>query len=569
MTNTKWTGLAALCGSALLLMSSACSMASMSKGADVDNGVGGGTGGSIISGSGGGAGGAGGGCTDASQCPTGYTCESSRCVPPEKETDHGLDNSPPVATPHYVYALNPTAASVARIDPVSLAIEAVPVGPQPVALSAMPGEDAALALSFADASLSLIDSRTLPSHVTRVPLRRQYSRLTVSSDGAWAVAWPDPSTAPTSGAEGVFALVDLVQARAGAPASQVVLERAGGYRITTVVFRTDNDVATKLHVFAKATVSTFDLSTPASQLPARLTLPASMSADVASREIAATADGHVVMLRSTVAAELASFDGAALTVAPISEVATDLDLLPDGTAAVVALRTAGEVAYVRIPQDLAQPANIARFPVDGGVVGQVALPPVVPPSGMFALVYSNAEGDESFSRIDLPSGAVTHYPLEKLVAEIGLSPDAKSAIILHKSNPNTAASDPYEAAVDRDEGYSVFDVGTGFWQLKRTGIVRPTRYAFSPKGGYIGVALRDDTHQRFSLDAVNLGTLVSTSLSLASAPLFMGTVPEAPGITPHRVFVSQDHPAGRISVIQLDSGQVRTATGFTLNGEIQ
>jgi hypothetical protein len=49
----------------------------------------------------------------------------------------------------------------------------------------------------------------------------------------------------------------------------------------------------------------------------------------------------------------------------------------------------------------------------------------------------------------------------------------------------------------------------------------------------------------------------------------MGTVPEAPGITPHRVFVSQDHPAGRISVIQLDSGQVRTATGFTLNGDIQ
>ncbi len=567
MKTWTWTGLTALGSCGALFALAACSASGMSPGDFVDNGAGGGTGGSIISGGAGGGGGA--GCTSATECPAGYTCEAGRCVAPEQETNRGLDGSPPVATPHYVYALNPTAASVARIDPVSLAIEAVPVGPQPVALSAMPGEDAALALSYADASLSLIDSRTLPSRVTRIALRRQYSKLTVSGDGAWAVAWPEPSTAPTSGAEGVFALVDLVRARAGAPVSQVVLERAGGYRITTVVFRTDADIATRLHVFAKASVSTFDLTVPATQLPARLTLPASMSADVASREITSTRDGHVVMLRSTVAPELASFDGAALTVAPISEVATDLDLLPDGTAAVAALRTAGELAYIRIPQDLAQPSNIARFPVDGGVVGQVALPPVVPSSGMFALVYSNAEGDESFSRVDLPSGAVTRYPLEKLVDEIGLSPDAKSAIILHKANPGTTATDLYEAAVDRDQGYSVFDVGTGFWQLERTGVIRPTRYAFSPQGGYVGVALRDDGHQRFSLDAVNLGTLVSTSLSLASAPLFMGTVPEAPGITPHRVFVSQNHPAGRISVIQLDSGQVRTATGFTLNGEIQ
>lgn len=85
----------------------------------------------------------------------------------------------------------------------------------------------------------------------------------------------------------------------------------------------------------------------------------------------------------------------------------------------------------------------------------------------------------------------------------------------------------------------------------------------------MGVALRDDGLKKYQLMAVNLGTLVTTTLPLASTPLFMGTVPQAPGVTPHRVFVSQDHPAGRISVIQLDSGQVRTATGFTLNGEIQ
>lgn len=545
-------------------------------GADIPNGgrdaggtygVGGGAGG--WGGGLGGGGGGGGGCSSAAECPTSYTCENHVCVPPESETNRGLSDSPPVATPHYVYALNPSAAAVARIDPASLAIEAVAVGPRPVALAALPGEDAAVVLSYDDASLSLIDSRQLPSKVTRIPLKRQFDRLTLSPDGAFAAAWTDPSTVPTSGAEGIFALVDLAKARAGLPLSDVLAERSGGYRITHVVFRSDAGQATRLYVFAKSNVSTLALGDPVATLPSRVGLPPSMSGDVTTREVVASADGQVVMLRSMTAPELASFDGSALTVLQLPEVATDLDLLPDGSAAVAALRTSGSVAFIRLPQDVLDPTGIQLFAVPGGGVGQVALPPAVPASGMFAFVYSNVTGDESLARVDLPSGQVTRYPLEKWVDEVAVSPDARAAVILHRANPGTTAQDPYEAAVDRDEGFSVFDVGTGVWQLQRTSTTRPTRYAFSPRGGFVGVALRDDAKARFALMAVNLSSLVPTTLPLASTPLFMGTVPEAPGITPHRVFVSQSHPAGRLSVIQLDTGQVRTATGFTLNAEIQ
>ena len=521
-------------------------------------------------GSGGGFGGSGGGGPNPScPCNTGYTCQSGVCVPNEVETDRGLSNAPPVATPHFVFALNPTAASVARIDPLTLQIEAIPVGPSPIALAAMPGEDAALVLSPGDSSLSLVESSTLPSKVTRFPLKRQHDRLTLSPDGAFAVAWPDPSHPPSSGAEGILTLIDLKKARAGKPNAEVLVERAGGYRITNVIFRSAQGTTTGLYVFAKSTVSTFDLTNPGAALPNRIALPASMSADITAREVVASDNGQVVMIRSTGAAELASFNGTTLTLVPLSEIATDLDLLPDGSSAVVALRTSGKVALIRIPQDVNDPTGIVEVPVPGGGVGQVSLPPSVPASGMFALVYSNAVGDESFARVDLPSGTVTRFPLEKWVDEIGISPDSRSAVIIHKANPATIATDPYEAAVDRDEGFSVFDINSGFSQLQRTGRVRPTRYAFSPLGGFIGVALRDDAAKHFALEAVNLSTLVSTTLALASTPLFMGTVPQAPGITPHRVFVSQEHPAGRISVIQLDTGQVRTATGFTLNAEIE
>ncbi len=548
------------------LVVSACSSANFSGGGIPNGASGGGTGGGFISGSGGnGTGGGLPGCTSTAQCTPGFTCDNGTCVAPEQETNRGLGDAPPVATPRYVYALNPTAASVARIDPTTLQIEAVPVGPRPVGLAALPNEDAAVVLSLDDGSLAVLDSTTLPTKVTRVSLQRQFSRLTVSPDGKFAVAWPDPASAPASGAEGIFALVDLTKVRS--VTAGAVQERAGGYRITDVIFRTQAGVSTALHVFAKSTVSTFDLITGAA-LPARLTLPASMSADVRSREVVASSDGRIIMLRSTVAPELASFNGTRIDLVPLPEIATDLDLVPDGTAAVAALRSSSSVAFIEVPGDLLAPGGIDVITLDGGVVGQIALPPQAPGTGMFALVYSTVTDAESFARIDLPSGVVTHYALEKKVDEIALSPDGRSALIIHRADPLTTVLDPYEAAVDKDQGFSVFDVNSGFWQLQRTGTTRPTRYAFSPAGGFVGVALRNDTLRRFQLMAVNLTSLVSTTLPLASTPLFMGTVPQAPGVTPHRVFVSQDHPAGRISVIQLDTGQVRTATGFTLNGEI-
>lgn len=508
------------------------------------------------------------GCMTQAQCIAGYTCQTGLCVPPETETDSSTGNSPPVATPNYVYALNPSAAQVARIDPRTLVIEAITVGAQPVALAALPGEDAAVVLSFDDGSVTVVDSASLPSRSLRIPIKRQMSRLTVSPDGAFAVAWPNPSLPPSSGSEGVFTLIDIKKARAGAPDAQVRFDRAGGYRITNVLFRTDNGIATKLYVFAKSSVSTFDLANT-SALPNRLTLPSSMSADVSSREVISNADGRIVMLRSTVTPELASFDGATLTLVPLPEIATDLDLLPDGTAAVAALRVAGQVAYIEIPADITTPSGIQTFPVAGLSVGQVSLPPSAPTTGMFAVVYSTVTNDEAFAHIALPSGVVTRHALEKTVTEISISPDGRSALILHEPTIIPGVTDPYERAVDAEEGYSVFDIPTGYWQLQRTGTTRATRFAFSPRGGYVGVALRNDSTGKHSLHAVNLNTLVPLALPLASTPLFMGTVPEAPGVTPHRVFVSQKHSAGRISVIQLDDGQVRTATGFTLNAEIE
>jgi hypothetical protein len=132
-------------------------------------------------------------CTTAADCPAGYTCTQSACIPPENEQD-ASDERPPLASKSYVYVLSPAANSLTRIDPRTLSLEAIPVGATPVDVAVVPGEDAAVTLSSVEASLSVVDSSALPSRVLKVPLGRRYGRLAVSADGAYALAWPDPSS---------------------------------------------------------------------------------------------------------------------------------------------------------------------------------------------------------------------------------------------------------------------------------------------------------------------------------------------------------------------------------------
>ncbi len=507
-------------------------------------------------------------CTTAADCPAGYTCTQSACVPPEDEQD-ASDERPPLASKSYVYVLSPAANSLTRIDPRTLSLEAIPVGATPVDVAVVPGEDAAVTLSSVEASLSVVDSSVLPSRVLRVPLGRRYGRLAVSADGAYALAWPDPSSPPGSGAEGVVALVDLRAVRRGEPAEKTVLERAAGFRVTDIVFRLEAGVATRAYVFAKSTVTVLDLSAPRQQpLPVRVSLPEAMAQDVTSREVVSTPDGQRVLLRATTAALLATFDGTAFRTVPLPEVATDVDLLPDGSGAVAALRTAQKLALLELPGDFEDPSGIQLLDVPGTSVGQVVLPPQAG-GARFALVYTSVLNDESVTRVDFPAGTVTRYPLEKRVERVALSVDGRTAVIVHKPEPASTATDPYERAVDADRGYSVLDIPSGYLQLRRTGKLEPAQLAFSSSGGFVGVTLRGDTERRYGVDSVDLSTLVARSVSLASAPAFAGGFSGTAEETRHRIFVSQLHPAGRISFVDLDDSQIRTVTGFTLNSRIE
>ena len=83
--------------------------------------------------------------------------------------------------------------------------------------------------------------------------------------------------------------------------------------------------------------------------------------------------------------------------------------------------------------------------------------------------------------------------------------------------------------------------------------------------GLPAVTLRSDAHRSYRVDALDLHSLVVSTLDLASAPQFAGALG---GGGDARVWVTQEHPAGRISFVDLAARTVRTATGYELNADI-
>lgn len=518
-------------------------------------------------------------CFQDSDCGSALRCLDFRCVagdglPPEQEDTRTFLR--PAASVRHVFVLSPESDSVAVIDPTTLAIEAVLVPDEPFDLAVAPGQDAAIILSRQGAAVSVLSMTPAGPRLHTQRTARKYPAVDVSPDGRWAILWTPDGNVPDAGAEGIVAVVDIAAIAAGAPAA--ILERAAGRRHTHVFFRQSGAASADAVLVGKEEIAVIDLRDAASEpVPDRVALPAQYT-ETTAREAVAPPDGSVVMVRSIAFNEVAIFDVASRTLGrlALSGPPSDLDLSEDGRLAVAALRESSEVVWFPVPAALTNPSLIrtARvvLPAHGCPVsvpcsaapGQV----VIAPGGLAAALFTNARATESLGWLDLATGGLTVFAgLEKVVDTLGIARDGFTAVVLHRPEPGSTVADTYERSVDQAQGYSVVDLRRGIAQLKLTGDVPPLEFVFSADGRHAGVTLRDDARRIFRIDAIDLSTLITTTLSLASAPQYAG--PFAGGARDPRVWVTQKHPAGRISFVDLAARAVRTATGYELNADIE
>lgn len=519
-------------------------------------------------------------CFTDADCPTGLVCnDQRRCVddtglPPEEEDPRRAIR--PEASAERLYVLAPAADAVTLIDPLTLDLESVAVPEDPVDLEVVPGEDAAVVLSGDGRAVSFlaVDAGQVSLVSQRTP--RRYAAVALAPDGTRAVLWTPDGVVPDAGAEGIVALVDVTALRNGGEAA--IEEFAAGRRHAGVRFREVAGVAVDAVVIGSDEVAVFALDAEEPG-PVRVALPPTF-AEPSTREAVAAPDGSFLLLRSLAALELAVFDVATRTLStlPLPAAATDLDVTEDGSLAVAVLRSTSQVAVFPLPAALTDPGAIALFAVGLPVTfcevppcadappGQVSLAP----DGSFAVLFTSAAPTEAIALFRPADGTATVFDrLQKQVQAVALANDGTSAVVLHRPQPDSTVADLYERQVDQSEGYSVVDLEAGTVQLKLTDTQAPQEVVFAPGDRYAGVTLRDDEGGTFGLDAIDLDTLVTRALPLASAPEFAGPLPGPTPELENRIWVTQEHRAGRISVVELDAGDVRTITGFELNSEVR
>jgi hypothetical protein len=525
---TGWVCLLVACGASGLL---ACGSSESWSQLDSDNGRGGGGPSQIAGPSSTTGNGAGGGENNA---------------PPEQELESNF--GAPVATGRYVWIANPSSGRVAYIDGKTLQIQIVDAGHGPTHLAAVPDpdDDVAIVLNTLSHDATVLRAKQGALSSTQLAVHATANRWAISPDGRWATAWTDPSAIknddPLDGHQEISVL-DLH--------NDTSTQLSVGYRPQSLHYA---DTSAQLHVVSEEGITTIALGSGGASVKAHFALTDDPLEDPNARDVAITPDGQLALVRRVDEARLSVFDtndGSHLDLALPGPV-TDLDLSADGSHAVAVIRSTGHVAFIPCATILDNPNSLSIVDVSATVVGSVSLPS----DASLAFLYTNALPVETITVLDtgIPAPIPRLIKLHAAVSSVFPTPDASHALVLHSAPPGESK---YDASI------SLVPVAAQLPSKIRGLESAPISVAMAPDNQRALLALGSTADSPYQMVVARFPSLEIDVFTLGSAPIAAGIVAGAGS-----GFVAQQHPEGRITFIDFDTGQVRTLTGFELATQV-
>lgn len=467
-------------------------------------------------------------------------------LPAERELEGEYQT--PVATSRFVWVANPTSGRVAYIDATTLEVRTVEAGNQPSVLAAIPDakDDVAIVLNTLSQDATLLRATEGTLSTRRFKIGKSANRWAVSSDGRWAIAWTDwtrvaGSPPATQGFQYVTVL-DLTEAR---PSTVLAV----GYRPVSLSFSRDGSRA---FAVCDDVISVLDLKGGAA--PSRIRdLPLAGKGGAATRDVSITPDGSLALIRQEGQREVTvvSLTDEAQRTISLPGVITDLDLTEEGDAAVAVMREAATVAVLPLPAAATDPSAVQTLALPGETIGSVS----IAKGGKSAVLYTNAaDAVQSVSLLSMgPPLSARTVRLRAPVHAVFPAPDAKNAIVLHQVAGGAFSLVPLAQPLSA----TIVDTG-----------VVPHAVALSPEGDRAVISVRDDASRKYAAHVATLASTVGAAYgvetyALASPPIAVGIVARA-----RRAYVAQQHPEGRLTFIELDTGTARTLTGFELGARV-
>jgi hypothetical protein len=475
-------------------------------------------------------------------------------VPEEEEQ---VDYRIPQGSGRYVFIADETHDAVVVVDSESLVIDVAEVGSHPTHLVPLADENAAAVINVDsdDATVVRVDQ---PGQISSVDLdtRPDTNALSASEDGRYVTAFFDPLFAEESGPPGTDQEITVMHTLEGYEAAHHLTV---GMHPSRVVY---NDVATRAFVVTEEGINVVDLENLGDTgLPPIVTLFDPVEVDSDSVEIAIDPNGDFAVARheGSEIVMAAPLDGSGdprsyeLDAPP-----TDLDLAEDGSFGVLVIRSLGEVALF----DLPLPASPSEDPFTYVDLGEaICGSATITPDGQTVLLHTTVAGEAEDRRVltamrrDGESGwGVDHAMLEREIHSMAAGADSATAVVIHEPVSSSELEMPYSYSLIKLDQLQV-----KFQQIP----VDPGQLLLTPDGDYGFLLLRDDSQGIRDIDIIDMETFIVDTLVLGSPPTAAGYAAET-----DKVFVAQEHPAGRMTFIGVHEDTVKTVTGYALNDEI-
>ncbi len=536
------------------------------------------------------------------------------------EIEEEYDFSAPAVVGDRVFVANETLNSVAVIDSSTLRVQNIPVGYRPTSIAGP--TNAAVGnvwvLNEGSSTVTRIDSATSKTQTFR-SLRRG-NALAVSPDAKWAFAWFDFARF-----EGpIPAEIDL--------ASITVLSETGAYQVAVgfnvreVRLSEDGKYALALTDDGISRIDLENLTGDALVPPTTL-----IDAAPEDLEVVVDPSGRWAVARASTQSALSLVDlesGEKITV-NLPEIPTDLDWVAGGKV-IVSLPRTGNHFIATVPEGL-QNLAIALAVVepveppvmdagmddagtsdmgladagfdmtDAGTDMQdagtdmdlpvIEIPEVegvtrlgievstlgaaeVAPLGNVVLFFSTLNDERRGVILDLDKGEQDTVTFEKGIRGAVADTLGRAFVVLHSrvELPIPAGSTPLDPEyIERSWAISLLDVASGANRLILTSHEAGRSALWSDEDGlvklYLGFKVPSLDYQRVETQkdilVANLSTFATKTFRLASYPEGLGIVGPA-----RRVYISQIHPQGRMTFVNVETDERQTVTGYQLNSGI-
>ena len=193
-----------------------------------------------------------------------------------------------------------------------------------------------------DATVLRATSAGLAAPVTIRGVAHGANALTVSADGAWAIAWTDVRQVKNADPFAGYQDRTVIKLDAAAPAKTIV---TAGFRPVSIAFAADG---TRAFAVTADGISVIELGATGPRVSKNVIIADDATEDVDTRDVSVTPNGALAIIRREGSAAIGIVDLASGTRSSItlSGAVTDVDVSTDGKRAVAVVRDTSEVAIL-------------------------------------------------------------------------------------------------------------------------------------------------------------------------------------------------------------------------------